>query len=72
MHSVDVIRHNVVDVHCPGFPVSQTAAHHHGDLKREELVRGPQQARDGMTTFWRTYSGSWTSFPGSSAMAPLP
>ncbi|GAA0675477.1 hypothetical protein GCM10010243_66260 [Streptomyces matensis] len=42
MHPVDVIRHNVVDVHCPGFPVSQAAAHHHDDLKREMFVSGCQ------------------------------
>ncbi|CAL9352088.1 hypothetical protein SUDANB32_00486 [Streptomyces sp. enrichment culture] len=42
VHPVDVIRHNVVDVHCPGFPVSQAAAHHHDDLKREIFVSGCQ------------------------------
>lgn len=42
MHPVDVIRHNVVDVHCAGFPVPQAAAHHHDDLNREMFVSGCQ------------------------------
>ncbi|MFI1164486.1 hypothetical protein ACH4UM_12875 [Streptomyces sp. NPDC020801] len=42
VNPVDVIRHDIVHIHRARLAISQTAAHHHDDFERKDVIRDGQ------------------------------